>query len=246
MDRPSAGVMVPVPERGRRFTRRSRVGLGDVDPTGRLRLDALARYLQDVASADADDARIGETFAWVVRKLTIDLGTALPCLAEEYELTTFCGGYGSRWAERRTQLLGPRGIRIECVAIWVSIHPVTGRPAVLTDVFHEVFGEAAAGRVVSARLRHPDPSTDAATRAWPLRRCDVDTLGHVNNAAHWQAVEEVIAGRRPTWAEIEFREGLVPETAATQRVTDDGGTVRSWLCNGDVVRSSAVVLLDSA
>ena len=44
--------------------------LGDVDPSGRLRLDAIARYLQDVASDDAADA--GLDTGWVARRTLIE------------------------------------------------------------------------------------------------------------------------------------------------------------------------------
>jgi acyl-ACP thioesterase len=32
----------------------------------------------------------------------------------------------------------------------------------------------------------------ATRRAWPLREADLDIAGHVNNAAVWQAVSEVV------------------------------------------------------
>ena len=38
-----------------------------------------------------------------------------------------------------------------------------------------------------------DPLAGAAATAWPLRAADVDVLGHVNNSAYWQALEEVVA-----------------------------------------------------
>ena len=56
----AATVMVPVPERGRRFTAERPVRWGDTDRHGRLRLDALARFLQDVANDDTRDAGFDE------------------------------------------------------------------------------------------------------------------------------------------------------------------------------------------
>ncbi len=54
--------MIPRPTIGRTFTGTARVRLGDVTPKGRMRLDAVARYLQDVANDDAVDA-IGDDAA---------------------------------------------------------------------------------------------------------------------------------------------------------------------------------------
>ena len=52
---PGATELHPHTATGRRFTTTRSVRLGDVDPAGLLRLDATARYLQDVATDDADD-----------------------------------------------------------------------------------------------------------------------------------------------------------------------------------------------
>jgi acyl-ACP thioesterase len=43
---------IPVPRRGRTYSARRRLRLADMDASGRLRLDALARFLQDVAIDD--------------------------------------------------------------------------------------------------------------------------------------------------------------------------------------------------
>jgi acyl-ACP thioesterase len=47
---PPATELVERPTGGRVFTLNSRVRLGDVDRRGRLRLDATARFMQDVAT----------------------------------------------------------------------------------------------------------------------------------------------------------------------------------------------------
>src|SRR3954468_7706210 len=95
--------LVPVPERGRTFTATRLARLGDVSPAGRLRLDALARYLQDVANDDAVDAGLEGALAWVVRRIAVEVVDA-PRFGDVVELTTFCSGYGSRFAERRTSV----------------------------------------------------------------------------------------------------------------------------------------------
>ena len=65
---------VELPARGRVFRGRRRVHLGDVDAGGRLRLEALARYLQDVATDDADDARLSERRGvWVLRSSDLEI-----------------------------------------------------------------------------------------------------------------------------------------------------------------------------
>jgi hypothetical protein len=48
--------MVGPPSAGRTFAGRRRVRLGDCSPGGRLRLDAAARYVQDLSDDDTRDA----------------------------------------------------------------------------------------------------------------------------------------------------------------------------------------------
>src|SRR4051812_10914991 len=48
--------IVPVPDVGRIFERPLRPGLADAASSGRVRLDAIARWVQDLAYADVEDA----------------------------------------------------------------------------------------------------------------------------------------------------------------------------------------------
>ena len=121
---------VPLPAEGRRFVAERRVRLGDVTASGRLRLDALARYLQDVAGDDVRDAGIHAP--WVMRRLALELGQ-LPRFNDDVELITFCSGTGSRWAERRTILTVDGRVAADAVAIWVYVNPATGAPAPLEE-----------------------------------------------------------------------------------------------------------------
>jgi len=226
---------------GRSVTRQRRVRLGDVTSRGRVRLDALACYLQDVAADDVDDA--GLVGAWVLRRVVLALGDP-PRFRDTVTLTTFCSGTGSRFAERRTTVAVDGRVAVEAVALWVYVDDA-GRPARLKGWFFDLYGEAAAGRRVTSRLRHPPPDPDAAVRPWPLRASDVDVLDHVNNAASWAAVEDELGRRDPTRrvarAEMEYRAPIdLGETIELRtRAADDG--LACWLTHGDAVRASAVV-----
>ncbi|MEO6987886.1 MAG: acyl-ACP thioesterase domain-containing protein [Aquihabitans sp.] len=234
--------MVPLPERGRRFTAHRRVRWGDAGADRQLRLDATARYLQDVANDDTRDAGHDPMAPWLVRRTVIHVLEPM-ALGEMVSLTTFSGGHGRRWAERRTSLRGSDGGRVEVAALWVHVDPVTGRPARLTDEFHATYGEAAGGREVTSRLRHGPPPDGLEGRLWPLRVTDLDGLGHVNNAATWAVVEQEMAaaGVQPQVAELEYPGAIGPNDEVMCRTDFDGSTLRVWLtCDGEV-RASALV-----
>ena len=234
--------MIPLPASGRRFTATRRVRLGDATPKGRLRLDAVVRYLQDVAADDSADSGLPDAGAWVVRKTTVEVHQPA-AYQEQLELATFCSGTGSRWAERRTSISGDRGGRIEAASLWVYVDLATGRPRRLPDAFADLYGEACGGRQVKARLVHPDPPGDAARRPWPLRATDFDVLGHVNNAAYWEPVEDLVAGRGlftgVVRAELEHRNAVEPDAAVELAVAEDPLRIW-WLADGSVAASALV------
>src|SRR5438552_17696398 len=109
--------LVPAPERGRVFERRIMPGLSDASASGRVRLDALARWLQDVAYLDLVDAGLGGRGAWVVRRARIRVDR-FPVFGEEASLRTFCSGASPLVAERRTSI-SAGAARIEAVALRV-------------------------------------------------------------------------------------------------------------------------------
>ena len=195
--------MTDVAPTGRRFTGRRKVRLGDVTASGRLRLDALTRYTQDVSDDDTTDAGLAPEPAWVVRRTTVTVAQEAR-LGEELAFTTYCSALGRRWADRTLDIRGSEGALYQVVTLWICVDPISGRPCELTEQFLAIYGEAAQGRTVSARLINPKLGAagsapgDAATPAeagrgswpWPLRAVDFDTLGHVNNAAYWAVAEE--------------------------------------------------------
>jgi acyl-ACP thioesterase len=215
----------------------------DVGPDGRLRLDSLARYLQEAAEGDLIDAGWRETYTWVVRRCAVDIAR-FPRLGQRLEVRTFCSAIGPRWAERTTMLAGSGGEGRELVrarAVWAAVDPATGRPCPLGEEFHRLYAGSAAGRTVSVRLSHPrpperadGPADDKAGLPWPLRATDFDASGHVNNAVYWAAAEDALAGLgwRPASAEIEFHRAALPGCEPRLFVEPAPHGAWAWLLNG--------------
>ncbi len=214
-----------------------------------MRLEALVRFFQDVATDDADDSGLTTIGGvWVVRRLAIVI-ESLPYFHDRVELLTFCSGTGPRWAERRTTLTNEKDAHVEAAAVWVLIDGAGGRPMALEEEFHAIYGESTKGRRISSRLSHQPPPADAAARPWVLRESDFDVLEHVNNARYLEAVEDelsrLLPGSHVRRAEFEYRgavergDELVLRSAV--RTVDDGTELHVWLVDGGDVRMSAVV-----
>lgn len=243
--------MVPAPETGRVFTGERRVRLGDVDPSGRLRFDALTRYTQDVSNDDTRDVGLADDLAFVVRTTTVDVHQA-GVFGEDLTISTFCGRLGKRWAERRLTVAGSLGAHYEVATLWVHIDTVSGRPLPLSQDFLYHYGEAAQGRTVSAKQTVPKPddlAADTRRRPWPLRTVDFDTFAHMNNAAYWAVVEEDLASTSlpvPYRTTIEYGAGIGPSDGVTI-VSADVGAERFlwWEVAGQPAASAAVSPLSS-
>jgi acyl-ACP thioesterase len=234
----------PPPTQGRTFVATRTVRSSDVTPGGRLRLDAVARYLQAVAEDDLAGTGWREPLDWWTRRCAVTVRD-FPAHAEQVRLETFCSGTGPRWAERTTTLAGPGGELMQARAVWVAVDRSTGQPAPLGEPFLRRYGAAAAGRTVSARLSHPGPPGSAAGRPWPLRASDFDTAGHVNNAVHWAAVEDVLATQDwlPTRAEVEYHGPMLPTHEPSLVTADDtGGQRYLWLLHGSQRLASACLI----
>jgi acyl-ACP thioesterase len=225
---------VPLGDRGRRFESDVTVRLSDADPHGALRLDGVARYLQDVATEDWESSGIASEDTWVVRRTVIrQVNQRWPRMNERLRVMTWCGGVGAAWAERRTNIAIGTDTVLESAALWVPVdrsgHPVRVRPE-----FFEVYGDAMNGRKVSGRVSLVAPPVNAPRLPWPLRRADLDVVGHVNNAAVWQAVTEVV-DVPVRYVEV-IHHGAVENGHDVELVAEPGSM---WLLVDDQVRVAA-------
>ena len=217
--------LVPAPARGRTFASRRRVRLSDMDARGRLRLDAVARFLQDTAIEDVEETGWGlPDHLWFIRSIRIDV--VRPFVEDRnVELVTWCSGLATIAAGRRWSLAGDGGGRVEVDSVWIHLGP-DERPARLDDF--GVYAEATGGRRVSTRPELPPPAAGAERMPWPLRVTDVDLHGHLNNAAYWQAVEERLARRRnpdpasPLRARLDYRQPIDVDDPLELAESSDG------------------------
>jgi acyl-ACP thioesterase len=214
-----------LPASGRTFAARRSVRLADVDSAGRLRLDAVARYLQDAAIEDVQETGWGmPDHLWFIRRIRIEV--EVPFLEDRFvELVTWCSGLAAIAAGRRWSLVGDAGGRLEVDSVWIHLGP-DARPARLEQF--GVYAEAAQGRHVSTKIELPEPPVSATTAVWPLRSSDVDQHGHVNNAVHWQAVEHRLALlgtdlRRPLSARLDYGDPLELADAVELAEWSEGG-----------------------
>jgi acyl-ACP thioesterase len=230
----------------RSYSQPRQPGFAECAPSGRVRLDALACWLQDVAYADVQDAGLERAAVWVVRRTRIHVNR-FPRFGERFALTTFCSGIGRMWAERRTDIvMAPQDgsasegevtaevADVQAVSLWVHLDAEHWRP--LTEAEAQIYG-GMPDRKVSARLRHPVPEGLQGGAAWTFRATECDIADHVNNAAYWQPLEEeLLAGDDPERIDVEI-EYRAPAQPGPKRVVSNG-RYRWIVSDGDDVHAS--------
>ncbi len=227
--------MVAPDPQARLFSIVRRPLLADCAPSGRVRLDALARWMQDVAFADVEAAGLERVAIWVLRRHRISV-TRFPRFGERCTVQTFCSGIGRMWAERRTTVSLAGGedrsaqTLVEALALWVHLDPERRLPSPVTQAELDVYGSSIRDRKVAARLRHPRPENVQNEWRWRFHRTDADIADHVNNAAYWEPLEdELLAAPREfdqIDAELEFR---TPAQPGPMLILASGG--RRWIAD---------------
>jgi acyl-ACP thioesterase len=241
--------LVPRPASGRTFRVGYRIRLSDADASGRLRLDAVARYLQDAAIDDVAETSWGAPeHLWVLRAVRIDV--LRPFLEDAaVEIVTWGSSFSSLAAGRRWSLTGDASGVIEVDSTWIHLDR-DARPARIGAGF-DGYAEAAQGRVASTRLTLPVPPIDGKRVAWPLRATDVDRMGHVNNAAYWSAVEHRLVGREPDLrqphrARLDYRHPIdLDDDLEVVEHTDDGRYGVAFVVGATVKAVASVERLSS-
>jgi acyl-ACP thioesterase len=230
--------LVPIPATGRTFRVAYTVRLSDADAAGRLRLDAVARYLQDAAIDDVQETGWGAPeHLWVLRSVRIDVVS--PMIGDgEVGIVTWGSSFSALAAGRRWSLTGDAGGSIEVDSIWIHLDR-TARPARIGAGF-DGYAEAAQGRAASTKLTLEPPSLDGDRHRWPLRVTDVDRMGHVNNAAYWAGVEQRLFDvrfdlRRPLRACLDYRHPIdLGEHVELADRSEDGSYRAAFVVEGAV------------
>jgi acyl-CoA thioesterase FadM len=203
----------------RKLSHQYQVRFDEADEGARLRASGFLRYAQDVAWHHSEAAGFGrEWYAeremhWLVRNVVLRI-LAPVTYGDILVATTQVTGWRHMWARRQAEVRrvpvpdpGTRGgARLgaaasgeasgtgELVATiqtdWVLLRD-DGRPArVPTEIEAWFAGQRGFER---HRVLLPDAPADAARLSLPVRPLDIDPMGHMNNAAYLDVVDEAVS-----------------------------------------------------
>jgi acyl-CoA thioesterase FadM len=190
----------PDPEVVRGVTIPYRVRFDECGPDGLVRSSALLRYAQDVAWVHSERMGFDRAWyaerglTWVVRAAELAVLEPL-ALGQVVDVTTGVTGFRRVWARRRTEGRLPDGrLILWGHTDWVMTDVVRGMPGRVPPEFQAVF-EVPPGAFEPGRVPLPPTPDTAAYHVSRVRPQDLDPMGHVNNAAYLDYLEELaVAG----------------------------------------------------
>jgi len=154
---PESSELAALPNQGRVFTSHRRVRANDADTQRRLRLDGMARYLQDVAFDDLNDAGFGQEHAfWVLRRCIIRVIRPAH-FDDEVRLRSWCSALSARWCNKRVTIDAGSGALVETEGFWINVDGSTGMPAPLSGEFLARFSVPAVDHKLHWRRMLPRP-----------------------------------------------------------------------------------------
>lgn len=182
------------------------VRFDECDAEGRMRDAAVLRHAQDLAWIHSDRLEFSREWyatrgvGWVVRAIDLMVDD-LPGPSAALVGTTALVGFRHVMARRRTRLFAGDGRVVADAAIdWVMVDD-EGRPTRFPEEFLGFVAEVGVG--FEPTKVPASSSNDAAKQpvvrqiSVPVRRADIDPLGHVNNAAWLEIVEEALSSCSP-------------------------------------------------
>ena len=171
-----------------------RVRFDEAAPDGRVRPSVLLRYAQDVAWLDSDRHGFDRAWyrerglAWVVRAIEMEISGPIE-LGQTIRIATRVIGQRKVWARRRANVEALDGRPLAWLHTdWVLIDE-RGRLVRVPEIFAETFKVPAATFDLGRVTLNPTP-VEALRGTVVVRPHELDPLGHVNNAAYVDWLEE--------------------------------------------------------
>ena len=174
---------------GHAYIARVRVRHDDLDAFGRAYPSAYLRHLVQVAIDASTDAGFDAAWyatagaRWLVRRTTFSV--ARPARADD-ELTV------RTWVEDFRRVRSRRCYEVQvagtpalsAVTDWVFVDVATGRPRRVPDELETRFGMAVDAGAPRTPWRAPAPPAEPGRSTYRVRWAELDSLGHMNNAAY--------------------------------------------------------------
>ncbi|MHB8073093.1 acyl-[acyl-carrier-protein] thioesterase [Desulfosporosinus fructosivorans] len=172
----------------------------EVNPEEQATPLTLLYYLEDAAIAHSESVGYGlaqvkdEGLAWILNRWHLQMDR-YPILGEKVTIETWPSSF-ERFYGRREFLIWNMNQEIigRATSLWIFYNIVTKRPSRIRSEFGEAYGLDPVRAIDDpfAPLQAIGIGAGEAEQEFSVRRSDIDTNGHVNNASYLQWMIEVV------------------------------------------------------
>ncbi|MEA2623377.1 MAG: hypothetical protein QOH61_2287 [Chloroflexota bacterium] len=172
-----------------------RVRFDEAGPDGLLRSSGYLAFAQDLAWQHSEVAGLDRAWyaerglQWLVRAVRLEIALGVE-YGETVRVSTEVIGWRRMWARRRSTFRTDAGLLAVALTDWVLLN-AEGRPVRVPGDVAERFADVRSfepARVSLRKVGEPLKRLDFTVRAR-----DLDPLGHVNNAAYVDYLEEMLS-----------------------------------------------------
>lgn len=176
----------------------SRVRYSEIGEDGMMTLNAIINYLQDCSTFQSEDIGKGIEYlrergrAWLLNSWQIQIERR-PELIEQIRIGTWSYGYKSMYGYRNFVINDMEGNHlVKANSIWVLYDLEKKRPMKITDEDLEGYITKEKLDMDYSERKLQIPEAREKKEAFPVRRYQIDTNGHVNNGQYVRVAQECI------------------------------------------------------
>jgi acyl-ACP thioesterase len=213
-----------------------RVRFDESGPDGTLPGSGFLRYAQDLAWVHSEAAGFGRAWyrerglTWLIRAVELDVLDEID-YGTEVDASTEVLGFRRVWARRRSEFTRRSTERDVAGALidWVLLNE-RGSPVRVPAEIVGLFGDDSRDAFTPLKVGLPAAPTDASSFELSVHRGELDPMGHVNNAAYLDYMDDHLVsagrtaeiGRLPRRYRVEFVAPAEPGMSLVGRAWDDG------------------------
>lgn len=222
------------------YSIKQRVRYSEADHTKHLTLTGIVNYFQDCSTFQSEDIGLGIEFleshrrGWVLSSWQI-IVHRYPKIGETIEVGTWPTGFDKLYGTRNFVMKDENGEILACAnSIWVFMDMEKGRPTKPTEEEIRAYELEPEFPMKYAPRKIDLPEGWEEIPAFPVRKAQIDTNGHVNNSRYIEMALELLPKE---WSlgqvRVEYKKSAVYGDRIYPMLHEEENTMIVKLCDED-------------
>ncbi|GHU40683.1 hypothetical protein FACS1894111_01720 [Clostridia bacterium] len=194
----------------------SRVRYSEADQKGKMTINSILEYFQDVGSFQADDLGVGKDFilakeiAWVVISWQVTV-ERYPLYSQKITVHTWPHAFRSFYGDRSFMITDENGQRMAyATSIWAQIDLKTGKPKRILPEFQTAYRMEEPVMAEGESRKIIIPKELVQQEAFAVQKYQLDMNQHMNNGQYIRVAQEFLPeGFRIDNIRVEYKQSAV-------------------------------------